>query len=432
VKTTSAISRRDFVKSALTIGAPFIIPASAMGLERRPAPSNRIVMGFIGLGGMGTGLLRSFLKLDDAQVVAVCDVDTERRLTAKGLVEAEYSGQSHSGQYKGCADYNDFREVIGRDDIDAVCIATPDHWHAIPVIAAAKAGKDIYCEKPLGLTVEEGRVMSDTVRRYGRVFQTGSQLPSRPHVRHGCELVRNGRLGQIKTIYASCGPGPAIGLQPEMPVPKGFDYEMWLGSAPWAHYTKLRCHFEFRWNLDYSGGQITDHGAHYCDIAQRGLGTELTGPVEFEGRGDFPRDGLYNTATKFKVECTYPNGIKLICTDEGRGGTTFEGTEGTLYIGDGGIDTEPKHLAHSVIGPNEIRLYDSRDHHQDFLDCIKLRKDPIAPIEVAHRAVTIGHIGNMAMLLGRKLKWNLQTERFVNDPDADRMLSRSMRSPWHL
>ena len=274
--------------------------------------------------------------------------------------------------------------------------------------------------------------MSDTVRRYGRVFQTGSQLRSWSHVLHGIELVRNGRLGKIHTIYAVCGVGPAMDLQPEMPIPPGFDYDMWLGPAPWAPYTKLRCHGQFRWNLDYSGGQITDHGAHYCDLAQWALKRESSGPIEFAGRGDFPKDGLWNTATTYRVECTYADGVKLICTHEGRGGTTFVGSEGSLYIGDGGIESDPPHLAHSVIGPNEDRVYPNNDHHQNFLDCIKTRRDPAAPIETAHRSVSIGHIGNIAMQLGRKLTWNPEKERFVNDSTADRMLSRAMRSPWHL
>jgi predicted dehydrogenase len=432
MKSARSLSRRDFVKGAAAFGAPLIIPASAIGRDNRPAPSNRINVGFIGVGGMGSGLLRAFLALTDAQVVAVCDVDQERRLKAKSTVEMHYAGQSALGSYSGCADILDFRDVIARSDIDALVMALPDHWHAIPVIMAAKAGKDIYAEKPLGLTVEQGRVMSDTVNRYGRVFQTGSQLRSWSHVLHGIELVRNGRLGKIHTIHAVCGAGPAMDNQPEMPVPPGFDYDMWLGPAPWAPYTKLRCHGIFRWNLDYSGGQITDHGAHYCDLAQWGLNRENSGPVEFEGSGDFPKDGLWNTATTYRVECKYADGVKLIVTHEGRGGATFFGTEGSLYIGDGGIESDPPHLAHSVIGPNEDRVYPNNDHHQNFLDCIKTRRDPAAPIETAHRSVSIGHIGNIAMLLGRKLTWNPETERFVNDPAADRMLSRSMRSPWRL
>lgn len=430
--TNRSLSRRSFVKAAAAFAAPLIIPASAIGRGDRPSPSNRITIGCIGMGGMGSSLLRSFLPLKDGQVVAVCDVDPERRLKARTTVETTYASQSDRGSYKGCDEVKDFRDVIARADIDALVMALPDHWHAIPAIMGAKAGKDIYAEKPLGLTVEEGRAMSDTINHYGRVFQTGSQLRSWSHVLHGIELIRNERLGKIHTVYAVCGNGPAMDLQPEMPVPEGFDYEMWLGPAPWAPYTKLRCHGQFRWNLDYSGGQLTDHGAHYFDLAQWGLNRERTGPVEFEGRGDFPKDGLWNTPTTYRVECTYADGVKVIGTHEGRGGATFHGSEGTLYIGDGGIESDPPHLAHSVIGPNEDRVYPNDNHHQNFLDCVKTRKEPAAPIETAHRSVTIGHVGNIAMQLGRKLNWNPEVERFVNDPAADRMLGRAMRSPWHL
>jgi predicted dehydrogenase len=429
----STLTRRGFLaKAAAVAAAPYIVPASALGRGGATAPSNRIVMASIGTGGMGTGNMRSFMQYPETQFVAVCDVDTERRLNAKSILEEYYAANTASGSFKGIGHYNDFRDVIARGDIDAVSIATPDHWHAIPVIAAAKEGKDIYCEKPLGLTIAEGRAMSDTVQRYGCVFQTGSQLPSRDHIRYGCELVRNGRLGKIHEITAVCGSGPALENQPEMPVPPGFDYEMWLGPAPWAPYTEKRCHYQFRWNLDYSGGQPTDHGAHYCDIGQWGLGTEYTGPVEFSGNGEYPKDGLYNTPTVFHAECVYPSGVKMIVKNVGLGATTFYGSEGMLHIGEGHLESDPPSLISSAIGANEIHLYKCNDHHKNFLDCIKTRAKPIADIERAHRSVAIGHICNMAMQLGRKLRWDPDAERFVNDPEADRMLSRSMRGPWHL
>ncbi len=382
---------------------------------------------------MGTSNMFSFLHHDDAQVVAVCDVDSKHRDNAKRGAENHYAKNTDSGSFKGCPGYNDFRELIARDDIDALSLALPDHGHAIPVIMGARAGKDMYSEKPLGLTVEEGRFMVDTVRRHGVVFQTGTQLRSYSGCRFGCELVRNGRIGEVQTIYCSCGVGVAQKLMPEMPVPDGFDYERWLGPAPWAPYTELRCHRLYRWNLDYGGGQITDHGAHYCDLAQWAIGTELTSPVEFEGHGEFPKDGLYDTAISYHVECTYPNGIKMICTDKGKMGTTIVGTEGEVFVGDPGVyEAKPTSLGTSVIKPSETRLYDSRDHHQNFLDCVKTRAETVAPIEQAHRSATIGQIGNIAMKLGRKLTWDPVKERFLNDPDADRMLSRAMRLPWEL
>jgi predicted dehydrogenase len=252
-------------------------------------------------------------------------------------------------------------------------------------------------------------------------------------MRRGCELVRNGRIGKLHTIRAVFHISPAIGPQPEMPVPAGFDYDFWLGPAPRAPYTEKRCHFNWRWIQDYSGGQVTDHGAHYCDLAQWGHGTELTGPVEVEGRGSFPREGLFNVATAYHIEWTYADGVKLIGVEKGRDLVciTFEGTKGWIYIGSE-LDAEPKSLLESKIGPEEFHLPDVNDHHGNFLDCIRTRKSPLAPIEEAHRSATICHIGNIAMKLGRKLKWDPAAERFSGDEEANRLLSRPMRSPYTL
>jgi predicted dehydrogenase len=434
----SLITRRDFFQSAVRMGAavgvaPLLVPASVLGRNRRLAPSERITLGFIGQGGNGSGHLNGFLNEEGTQVVAVCDVDQSRRERGRLTAEAFYANKNGTGRYSGCAAYNDFRDLIARADIDAVVISTPDHWHAIPVIAAAKAGKDIYCEKPLSLTVEQGRVMSDTVRRSGVVFQTGSQLRSNAGVRLGCELALNGYLGRLEKIRARTGRAPIIGNQPTMPVPAGFDYEMWLGPAPWAPYTERRCHSTFRFILDYSGGEITDHGAHSIDLAQWGRGSELSAPVEFEGWGEWPREGLYDVAGRHEVTCRYADGVPLIIGSEGPIGTTFEGTEGSVSVHNGGIVTAtPASLRTVVLGPREKHLYRSPGHRENFLECIRTRAEPIAPIEQAHRTASIAHIGNIAMQLGRKLKWDPDRERFVNDTEADRLLSRPMRGPWRL
>ena len=430
------ISRRNFLKGAATtiVSAPFIVPSSVLGVTGTTAPSNRLVMGCIGVGGMGTGNMRSFLGYDDVQVVAVCDVDSGHREHAKKIVENHYAERLGKRTYRGCQSYSDFRELLARKDIDAVMIATPDHWHVLISIAAAKAGKDIYCEKPLSSTIAEGRALCETIKRYNRVFQTGTQLRSMRNVRFACELVRNGRIGKLHTIRTFLPPGIAIGLQPIMPVPEGFDYDMWLGPAPWAPYTQKRCHFNFRYISDYAGGPMTDFGAHDNDIAQWGNDTQLTGPVEVEGHGEFPREGLWDTATTFKVYYKYANGVRLICsTDPYPSGTgvRFEGDEGWLYTRSH-IDAGPKSLLNSKIGPSEIYLYKSDDHHRNFLDCIRSRKKTIAPAEVGHRSTTICHIGNIAMQLERKLHWDPRKERFVNDGEANRLLSRPMRSPWHI
>jgi len=425
-KTTTKVktaSRREFLKSSFVTAAAFavptIVPSSVFGAN---APSNRITIGSIGLGGMGTGNMKGFKGKSGSEVVALCDVDA-------GHLEG--ARQTAGLDSKSC--YNDFRDLLARDDVDAVVVATPDHWHVPASIAAVKAGKDVYCEKPLTLTIAEGRALADAVKRYGRVLQTGSQQRSGSEFRNACELVRNGRIGKLHTIKVeihgnnkTCPPSWEV-----EPVPEGFDYDMWLGPAPWEPYTKQRCHYEFRFILDYSGGQMTNWGAHYLDIAQWGNDADETGPVEIEGKGEFPESGLFTTATKAEVTYTYANGVKLLLTTGG-GNTRFEGSDGWIFVTRGKIDAEPKSLLKGKIGADEIKLYNSRDHKQNFLDCIRSRKDPIASAEIGHRSSTVCHLGNIAMLLGRKVKWDPKEERFINDSAADSMIGRSMRSPWRL
>ncbi|MFC1539801.1 Gfo/Idh/MocA family protein [Candidatus Latescibacterota bacterium] len=428
------VKRRNFIKAAAVtaFGAPYIVPSSVFGQN---APSNRITIGHIGVGGMGVSDMRRFLPRDDAQIVAVCDVDKSHRLEAKKLAEETYAEKKNANSYTGCDDYNDFRDLIGREDIDAVSIATPDHWHAITAITAADAGKDIYCEKPIALTIAEGRAMCDAVKRNNIVWQTGSQQRSDRNFRFACELVRNGRIGELKKIFVGLPTGSALNEPPEViPVPDGFDYDFWLGPAPEAPYTANRCHWNFRWIMDYSGGQLTDWAGHHIDIAHWGMDVEHTGPVDIEGQGNFPRDGLWNTATTYHFECTYKNGLILDVSNNTRNrqGVRFEGTDGWVYVRRGEIDAEPKSLLTSMIGRDEIHLYRSDNHGANFIDCVRSRELTIAPIEILHRSVSVAHLGNIAMLLKRKLNWNPDIERFVNDSEADRMLARSMRSPWHL
>ncbi len=427
------LGRRNFIKTAsiAVIGTPYIVPSTVFGSN---APGNRLTMGCIGTGGMGISNLKKFLEREDVRVVAVCDVDRLHRLNAKELVDNTYGERHTIGPFKGCSHYNDFREIIDRKDIDLVSIATPDHWHAIPAIMAANAGKDIYCEKPIALTIAEGRAMCEAVRRNGTVWQTGSLQRSVENFRDACELVRNGRIGKLHTIHVGLPTGSSIEQQPEIPVPEGFDYDFWLGPAPLAPYAEKRCHWNFRWIMDYSGGQLSDWAGHHCDIAHWGMGTEYTGPVEIEGHGDFPRDGLWNTATTYRFECKYKNGLTMIVANNKQitQGVKFEGTEGWVYIKRKDIDTKPKSILTSIIGRNEIHLYKSTDHWGNFIDCVRSRELTVTPIEVIHRSVTIAHLGNIAMQLGRKVKWDPDREKFVNDPEANRMLSRSMRSPWHI
>ena len=422
-KKINTITRREFLKgSAVTAAAltlPTIVPSSVFGAN---APSNRITIGSIGLGGMGTGNMKGFKGKSGSQVVALCDVDAgqlEKARETAGLDEK--------------STYNDFRDLLARDDVDAVVVATPDHWHVPVSIAAVKAGKDVYCEKPLTLTIAGGRALTDAVKRYGRVLQTGSQQRSGSEFRNACELVRNGRIGKLHTIKVGI-PGNNRKCPPTweaQPVPEGFNYDMWLGPAPWEPYIEQRCHYQFRFILDYSGGQMTNWGAHYLDIAQWGNGADDTGPVEIEGKGDFPESGLFTTAKKVDITYTYANGVKLLLTTGG-GNTRFEGSDGWVFVTRGKIDAEPKSLLKEKIGPDEIHLYNSRDHKQNFLDCIKSRKDPIASAEIGHRSSSVCHLGNIAMLLGRKVKWDPKKERFINDRAADSMIAHSMRAPWSL
>ncbi|MGE5295853.1 MAG: Gfo/Idh/MocA family oxidoreductase, partial [Solirubrobacterales bacterium] len=360
----NSLSRRDFLRHSAAVGAavafPAIVPASVFGAA---APSERIAVGCIGVGRMGTGDLTEALGIKDVQVVAVCDLDSRRVQIAQKRVDSFYAEHNPGGQYKGCAAYGDFRELLARGDIDAVQISTPDHWHTIPTIEAAKAGKDIFLQKPLSLTITEGRLVSDTVRRYGRIFQIGSQQRSDSRFRQACELVRNGRIGKLHTIKVGFGTDPGCGPQPEMPVPANLNYDMWLGPAPWAPYTEERVHPQNSLTdrpgwlriSDYGAGMITGWGSHHLDIAHWGMGTEFTGPVEIEGRAEFPKSGLWDVHGDFHIEYTYANGVKVIAADEKvhKNGVRFEGDKGWVFVTRGAIDAEPKSLLQETIGPGE-------------------------------------------------------------------------------
>jgi hypothetical protein len=436
------VTRRQFLKgtAATTAGflAPTIVPASVFGAN---APSERITIGFVGVGRMGSGDMRELLGFKQVQIIAVCDVDSNRMANARKTIEAHYAKQSASGTYKGCSTFSDYRNLVTQDDIDAVCVVTPDHWHTLPTIAAAKAGKDIFLQKPLTLTIQEGRVLSDTVRRYNRIFQVGSQQRSDARFRQACELVRNGRIGKLHTVKVAFGTDPGTTPQPIMPVPDNLNYNMWLGQAPWAEYTEKRVHPRKGYGrpgwlriTDYGAGMITGWGAHHNDIAQWGMGTEYTGPVEIQGQAEFPKDGLWDVHGEFSIEYTYANGVKVFCTDnkKNKQGVVFEGSEGWVYVKRGFIDANPKSLLTSTIGPDEIHLYKSNNHKANWLECIKSRKETIAPAEIGHRSCTVCLLGEIAMLLGRKLKWDPDNEQFIGDEMANRMLSRPMRSPWRL
>lgn len=454
-------NRRRFLKTAAALGSslalPQIVPASVFGAA---APSNRIQMGQIGCGHQSQRIVPSFLVHDDVQIVAVCDVNRRGlgyyypdqvlgREIAQQWVNDHYAKKT-GRPYKSCDAYTDFRELLARPDIDAVAIVVPDHWHALIAIAAMRAGKDVYCEKPLALTIEQGQRMVEAVRRYKRVFQTGAQFRSSPAVRRACELVRNGRLGQIRLVRtgvdANSFPSPGPGWQP-MPVPEGFDYDFWLGPAPEAPYHVERCFHRWRYILDYSNGQTANFGAHTNDIAQWGLNMDAGGPVEFQDNGsEFPPPGsLFTAATKTAFRARYASGVELICETDKTSGTRFEGSEGRLEITLGGrLTTFPENLKNSVIGPNEIhlpasnparlenvRLHIDADHVRNFLDAVRSRQDPIEPVEVGHRSTSLCVLGNLAQVLKRKFDWDPVAQR-SSDAEVNRMLGREMRAPWTL
>jgi len=429
IKPTN-VSRRHFIQTSAAIAAPTLIPGNARACHPRPGANARLSNGILGAGKMCSGYhLNTLLGFDDVQISAICEVDTNRRELALARVEKQYSGRN---SYKGCSAYSDFRKIIERKDIDAVLIATPDHWHAIPIIEACKAGKDVYCEKPLTLTIAEAKRCIDAVRKHERVLQTGSQQRSSVFgpFRKACELIRSGRIGKIKQVTVGVG-GPSIWCDlGEEPLEPGLDWNQWLGPAaerpyhsvlsarggiskPWPQWRKYR---------EFSGGGHTDMGAHHYDIAQWALGMDESGPVEIIPPAD-PKTGT-------GVRYIYANGVEMI--HGGPSGCTFSGTEGTLRIDRGHLSCDPADAIKEPIGENEVHLYDSPGHHRDWINCIQSRKRPVADVEIGARSVTICHLGNIAYWLGRKLQWDPENWTFVNDAEANRLLDYERRDPWQL
>lgn len=433
-------NRRTFLKRTLSasaglVGIPYLISSRALGQGSVPSASNRIVMGIIGAGSMGTGNAHSFLGMPDVQIVSVCDVDRNHAMNLKRQIDERYGNQD-------CRVYGDFREMLEKEQLDTVMSATPDHWHAIIAVACAKAGLDIYGEKPLARTIRESREICNAVKQYGRIWQTGSWQRSQWHFRRACELVINGRLGKV--THAEVGlPDGSRGFDNRgvKKVPEHLDWNMWLGPAPWREFEAFggggTCHWDWRWIMDYSGGQLTDWAGHHIDIAHWGLGLERTGPVEVEGRGQYPQKGLYDVPYAYDFTCTYASGVKIRVGNQSaipKGmGVTWYGEKGWIHVDRGDVlqASDPK-LLQEEIGPEEIHLYESRNHQRNFIDCVKSRKETITPAEIAHRSISAGLLGELAMLTERKLRWNPETEQFLNDEAAGRLLSRPFRSPWHL
>jgi len=431
------MSRRQFLGSAVrtaSLAAPLIVPATALGRAGRIAPGERIAMGCIGVGTMGFGDMNAFLSIPEVQVVAVCDVKRAMRERAKQAVDAHYGSPS-------CATCNDFRELLARDDIDAVCIATLDSWHVLHALAAVRAGKDVYLEKPLGMGLHEIRVLRDAVHRYGRVFQFGTQQRSSQEFRHACEIARNGRLGKVHAIQVGvhAGANERSGLRTYAaePVPEGLDYDLWLGPAPWAPYTTARLTYPHWFHIsDYSLGYVSGWGIHHIDIAQWGNGTELTGPVEVEGSARFPADdALCDNPVGWETRMHYANGVELVFTGEGPGvagvrqGITFRGPDGWVWVNRGAIEAEPASLLKERFGPEEVHLPVSTFHQANFIECVRSRQPTIANIDVAVRSDTVCQLAWCAFQLQRRLRWDPEAEVFVGDADANRRMTRPLRPP---
>jgi predicted dehydrogenase len=427
---TAKISRRRFLKKtakAAALSFPLFVPAQVLGKNSTP-PSEKVAVAFIGIGGKGRNGMRNFLACKQTRPVAVCDVD--KRLWKRSLDICSLTEKDA---------YTDFRKLLERKDIEAVQVATPDHWHVLIAKAAVQAGKDVYCEKPLCNTIAEGQALVKTVNRYGAVFQHGTQLRSLPAVRQACQLVRNGRIGKLKHVIIGSPAGKAERLFAPEPVPAELDYNMWLGPAPYSPYCKRRVENkggDTGWYFisDYSkSGWVAGYGVHDIDIANWGMGTEYTGPVEIHGTCKYPEQGLFDTPTNYHLHFKYANGVtvEMMNTDKARHGVKFIGSDGWVYCRST-IEAQPADLIHERFSSGDTLLYKSDLHEQNFLDCVKSRKKTITPIEVAHRATSTALLGGIALKLARKLEWNPDKERFVNDPQADKLLSCPMRNPWRL
>jgi predicted dehydrogenase len=455
---SESINRRKFLEksakaaalSSLAWGFPSIVPAHVLG---KYAPSNRINIGAIGTGRISRiHDLPGVWKHEDARIVAVCDLDKKRANDAQVLVNDYYTKQTGK-PYSGVTVYNDYHALLQNKDIDAVIISTPDHWHALIGRDAALAGKHIYMQKPASLTISEGRMLSNVVRKSGVTFQIGSQQRSSPQFRYAAELVRNGRIGTLKNVYVGLPGDPSGDEEVEMPIPANLNYDMWLGSTPEVYYTEKRVHPQANYDRpgwlrceQFGAGMITGWGSHHVDSAHWAMDTEQTGPIEVWGTAEFPTKGLWDVHGIFKTEALYANGVHMIVSNELPNGIKFEGTDGWIFVTRGNyqattsdpvnadgtkpLDASDPKIMTSVIAPSEIHLPVSTDHHGNWIDSIKSKKQPIAPVETAHRSCSTCLVHHIAMKLNRKVYWDPQAEKFKNDAEANAMLARKQRRPY--
>ena len=451
------MKRRDFIGKSIVgvvgaIAVPTIVPSSVFG---KNAPSNKINVGQIGCGRIARDHdLPGTMQHEIARLVAVCDLDKNRLLDGKKLVEAYYTKKTGNANYVDVKMYDDYHDMLNNKDIDAVIISTPDHWHSQPALEAALAGKDVYLQKPTSLTIAEGRLLSDVVKKKGIILQVGTQQRSSPQFRIAAELVRNGRIGKLHTVKIGLPGDPSGPPAPAMPVPAGLNYDMWLGSTPEVPYTEIGVHPQKGYDRpgwlrleQYGAGMITGWGQHHFDSAAWGMDTEYTGPISVQSVAEFPKAGLWNVHGDFMVKAEYANGITMLTSGGYPNGIRYEGTEGWIFVSRGNyvasssdpvtaaksskaLDASDPKILTSVIGSNEIHLYKSDEHHGNWLDCIQSRKEPISPVEIGHRTCSVCLVSHIAMKLPRKLNWDPKVERFVKDDEANAMLSRSQRKPY--
>jgi predicted dehydrogenase len=429
-------SRRIFLRNSLsaiagTIILPNIIPSSALGMGGKVSPSDRIVMGSIGVGSQGVSNMKGFLPFKEIQLVAMCDLDSGHLENASGIVNKFY-------QNNDCRTHKDYREFLEKEKLDALCISVPDHWHSFTYIAAANKKIDIYGEKPLARSIGEGQEIVKAVEKNKIVWQTGSWQRSLTNFRQGAELVFNGRLGKVDHVEVGLPNAvKLIGMPAVQPVPKELDWDFWLGSAPKVEYRGVS-HWNWRWILDYSGGQLTDWAGHHIDIAHWGLGLDRTGPIEVSGEGVYPPAGeLYNVPGEFDFNCKYKSGVVIRVANAARlpkgMGVTWYGENGWIHVDRGDVLTASKpELISEELGHNKKSLYKSDNHIGNFLECIRSRKETIAPAQVAHRSISVGLLGEIAMTTKQKIQWNPEKEKIINNAEASKLLMRSFRAPWKL
>ena len=451
------MKRRKFIgKTALgtiaSVGLPSIVPASVFG---KNAPSNKINIGQIGCGRIARSHdLIDTMAYDVANVIAVCDLDSKRMKDAKELVDKFYQEKKGKINYRGTKVYGDYREMLMDKDIDAVLISTPDHWHAQPAMEAAIAGTDIYLQKPTSLTVKEGRQLVNAVQKNKVILQVGTQQRAMPQFRIAAELVRNGRIGNLHTVKIGLPGDPSGPEAIAMPIPKDLNFDMWLGSTPEVPYTEIGVHPQEGYGRpgwlrheNYGAGMITGWGQHHYDSAAWGMNTELVGPISVQAIADFPKSGLWNVHGDFMVKHEYDNGISVLTSGGYPNGIRYEGSEGWIFVSRGAyvasssdpiakekskkaLDASDPKILESKIGPNETHLYKIDDQHGNWLDCIQSRKDPISPVDMGHMACVVCLISHIAMKIPRKLNWNSKAERFINDDQANALLTRSQRKPY--